>query len=226
MKLIFVRHGHPNYALNILTEEGKKQAEAAAERLASEGIDEIYSSALGRAIETAQYTAHHMGKGEITQLPFMNEIAWGQADHPYASGHPWDVADALAQEGVDLLHPDACVAGGFASNIVFEYNDRVCQGFDKWLSTLGYEREGQYYRCVEENDKTIALFSHGGSSSCAMAHIMNLPVPYFFHTFVVDFTAISVFLFSGKQGEIVAPKCLLMNDARHIDGHGDIRYGY
>ncbi len=33
MRIIFVRHGEPNYELDCLTETGKKQAEAAARRL-------------------------------------------------------------------------------------------------------------------------------------------------------------------------------------------------
>lgn len=39
MRLILVRHGHPNYEIDCLTELGHLQAEAAAERLCSEGID-------------------------------------------------------------------------------------------------------------------------------------------------------------------------------------------
>ena len=53
MRILFVRHGHPNYELDCLTELGKKQAEAAALRLKDEGIEEIYASTCGRAFETA-----------------------------------------------------------------------------------------------------------------------------------------------------------------------------
>ena len=53
MRIIFVRHGEPDYQHDCLTETGKKQAEAASKRLAREGIDEIYASPMGRAAETA-----------------------------------------------------------------------------------------------------------------------------------------------------------------------------
>jgi len=33
MRIIFVRHGHPNYEKDCLTELGHRQAEAAAQRL-------------------------------------------------------------------------------------------------------------------------------------------------------------------------------------------------
>ena len=38
MRIIFVRHGEPDYARDCLTEAGRRQAAAAAERLAEEGI--------------------------------------------------------------------------------------------------------------------------------------------------------------------------------------------
>ena len=38
MRIIFVRHGHPNYVNDCLTELGHKHAAAAAERLKDEGI--------------------------------------------------------------------------------------------------------------------------------------------------------------------------------------------
>jgi len=47
MKIVFVRHGHPDYHNDCLTELGHLQAEAAAQRLEQEGIEEIYSSTRG-----------------------------------------------------------------------------------------------------------------------------------------------------------------------------------
>ena len=57
MRIVFVRHGEPDYTHDCLTEQGKLQALAAAERLREEGIEEIFSSPLGRAAETAAATA-------------------------------------------------------------------------------------------------------------------------------------------------------------------------
>ena len=59
MRIIFVRHGHPNYQLDCLTPLGKKQAEAAAKRLHEEKIDLVCASTKGRAMETAAYIREH-----------------------------------------------------------------------------------------------------------------------------------------------------------------------
>ena len=61
MRIIFVRHGEPDYARDCLTPTGKRQAAAAARRLEREGIQEIYASPMGRARETAQFTADLLG---------------------------------------------------------------------------------------------------------------------------------------------------------------------
>ena len=41
MTIYFVRHGHPDYKNDCLTELGKKQAQKAAERLRDSGIETI-----------------------------------------------------------------------------------------------------------------------------------------------------------------------------------------
>ena len=72
MKLYVIRHGDPDYKNDNLTPLGKRQAEALAHRLVSSGIDEIYSSPLGRAIATATPTAEILKK-KIEILPWASE---------------------------------------------------------------------------------------------------------------------------------------------------------
>ena len=58
MKLLLIRHGDPNYEADCLTDKGKKQAEFLSQRLIlTEQIQEIYTSPMGRAIQTAQFTS-------------------------------------------------------------------------------------------------------------------------------------------------------------------------
>ena len=167
MRIVFVRHGEPDYAHDCLTEQGKLQAQAAAERLREEGIEEIFSSPLGRAAETAAATAELL-KLPVKTLDYMRELHWGSIDgSPLRSdGHPWDLADLLAGEGWDLTNPGWREHPYFRNNRVTENVDLVARKTDEWLLSLGYERRGSYYRCVRQDDrqKTVALFSHGGSS--------------------------------------------------------------
>ena len=103
MRIVFVRHGEPDYTRDCLTEPGKMQAKACAERLRSEGIEEIWSSPLGRAAETAAVTAETLHL-PVRTLDYMRELHWGSINgEPLPSdGHPWELADRLAGEGWDL----------------------------------------------------------------------------------------------------------------------------
>ena len=83
MRIILIRHGDPNYEKDCLTELGHKQAAAAAQRLLSEDIDEIYSSPQGRAFQTAEYFSKASGIKDIHILDFIREIRYGREGELY-----------------------------------------------------------------------------------------------------------------------------------------------
>ena len=216
MRLIFIRHGDPNYALDCLTELGVRQAEAVSFRLENEQIDKIYSSTMGRAVETATATADRLGLPILERLSFMDERWAPTHTFSFAHPHPWAEADALAEEGLSLFELDPQKTEWFGDAARLAYDQEMRGAFDNWLATLGYKREGQYYRCVKENNDVIALFSHAGSSSRVMAHLMNLPFVYFCHMFRLAHTSICIFDFGGSSDTLVTPKARLMNDSKHI----------
>lgn len=215
MRLILVRHGEPNYQLDCLTETGKVQAQAAAKRLQEEKIDAFYSSTCGRAFETAQAAAALYGM-EVHELPFMREISWWSGEERAFNGHPWKQTDELVREGYDLMSPDWKEHPYFKDSVVLQSYARVVDGLDPWLAELGYEREGSSYRCTKEQHGNIALFSHGGSSSVVLAHLLNLTFPYVCAMIRPNFTTITILHFRSAPGELVLPRIELLNDARHI----------
>ncbi len=220
MKVYFVRHGRPDYANDCLTELGYKQAEAVAERLKNCRIDQVFSSTKGRAFQTAEYTAKALGL-KVIPCDFMREIRWQSVDGEpiLANGNPWDISDIFASEGKTLTDKAWCIKEPYCKSKVVNSVQIVKDGLDTWFAELGYQREGEYYRVIgSATEKTVAIFSHGGSSSVALSHILNIPFPQICGIFRPDFTSITVVEFSDKIGELFCPKVLLLNDARHIEG--------
>ena len=176
MRFLFIRHGEPDYINDCLTATGKLQAEAAAKRLAGEGICEIYASPLGRAQETANYTAETLGL-KITTLDFMREISWGGEGVP-DDGHIWTLAGKmLYEDNFDFYKQDWREHPYFKHNTVMPCYDKVAAGIDEFLEGQGYRHDGRRFFCSQPNDKTIALFSHGGSGGAALSHILSMPFP-------------------------------------------------
>ena len=218
MKILFIRHGHPNYEKNCLTELGQLHAAAAAQRLKNEGIEEIYSSPFGRAVETADHTARVLGL-EVKILEFMHEIIWGEPGKElYKTGHPWSLADEMVKAGANLLDPNWRENSPFKDNLLIEHCDWLNEELDKWLITMGYTREGNSYRVGANTKRTIALFSHGGSSVAAIAHLMNLPMPFVDYALHPDYTSIIELELSDEEGTLTTPRFGLVHDAKHIEG--------
>ena len=73
MKLIFIRHGEPDYTIDSLTEKGWREAEILSNRMAKIKMDYIYVSPLGRAKDTAKPTLEKTGRSAI-ELPWLQEF--------------------------------------------------------------------------------------------------------------------------------------------------------
>lgn len=217
MRIIFVRHGHPDYRKDCLTDMGLLHANAAAERLKNEQLSEIYSSTCGRAYETAERIAALHGM-DVIGCDFMREIGWGSVDEEpiTKNGHPWFTAEELVSLGLSVSSPTWDSEEPFSRNTTVRYVHNVEQNFDAWLESFGYKRSGLYYRVTKANDKNVMMVSHAGSSSAALSHLLNIPFPQYCANIQPDFTAITVITLTGSDGELISPKVEILNDARHI----------
>ena len=227
MRLIFVRHGEPDYERDCLTENGKRQAECTAVRLQKEDISAVYASPMGRARETAGYTAKDHGL-EIRVLDFMHEIDWGdriaanteKGDKLPYEGHPWTLAyrmltdspEYVGDMGWDRHH-------FFRDNICMEYYRNVSDSFDKFLEEYGLVRKNGLYECVNECADTVALFAHGGSGAIMFSHVLSLSFPFVLTTMPYGVCSVSIIDFAGNRGELVIPRLELFNDMGHIESY-------
>jgi len=73
MRLYIIRHADPDYANNTITPAGQAEGGALAAHIQTLGVDEIYSSPQGRAIDTARYTTDLLNQ-PIRIEPWLQEL--------------------------------------------------------------------------------------------------------------------------------------------------------
>jgi probable phosphoglycerate mutase len=170
-------------------------------------------------METAQHTADLLGL-PVEGMDCFREIKWGSADgEPIAlNGHPWDTADRMVAENQSLLDPDWATKPPFERNSVVANVQSIAKAADKWLLSLGYQREGLYYRVLKPAYDTVALFGHGGETAALLSHLFNVPFPFFCSAMGPDYTGIVVLTLPDTADGLVPVRFALVNDVKHIQG--------
>ena len=173
MKIIIIRHGDPNYAIDSLTEKGFKEAELLKERLVKLEIDDFYCSPLGRARATAEPTLKVLNR-DAEILDWLREFE-GQITSPFTSNKrvSWDLPPSLWANDGRCYDKDGwsefdLIKDGNAKEIF----ERTAEGVDALLSRYGWERDGMAYHGGE--DKTIALFCHFALGITVVSYILGI----------------------------------------------------
>ena len=189
-----VRGGYDEQALSAL---GRQQAAALANRLEEVSLAAIYTSPMGRAIQTAAPTAaaHHL---EIQTVDGLREVALGTlAAEALAATTPEEASAQLRAR----LREIATIA--------------VSTGL--WESIPGAEPSGQLRaRLTETMDRIIAahqgervmIVSHAGAINAYLAALLGLAHDYFFPT---ANTSISVMRAYGARRMLFS-----LNDIAHL----------
>jgi len=174
MKLLFIRHGDPDYERDSLTEKGLREAKLITKRLLKESPAAVYVSPMGRAQETAK---EYLEKTKIkpTVYPWLMEFIH---DVTFPDGHkqiPWDLLPSFLNETPELYDLNEWYNNPLmkTGNIKEEY-DKVANGIDSLLKKHGYERNGMFYKVNKANTDTLMFFCHFGVECVILSHILNL----------------------------------------------------
>lgn len=218
MRLYIVRHADPDYEHDTITEDGHKEAQALARRLASHGLDRIYCSPLGRAIDTANYTAgslqldlniEHWTKELWPELA-LRSTQWGDI-------MATDVPGEIFRGGTEMPTHDTwhrCpVLKDFALRDVYE---KLKTDSDDFLKRQGYDREGGRYRCTRPSEEQIAVFCHGGFGLTWLAHLLEIPVTLVWSGFWLPPSSVTTILFDQRSSGWAVPRCIGLADISHL----------
>lgn len=216
MILYITRHGEPDYATDSLTATGKKQAEALAERLAMHGLDEIFTSPLGRAKQTAEPTCARLGIPYKIEEWMSEDLAYDDLSAVLENGRRnW----AFGCQNTRLRG----FPGEWNENPVFETcraakagYARISAASDEFLERLGYVRDGALYKIAAPNDKRVAVFCHHGMGTSWLSHLLKIPPNIFWSSFNIAHSSVSILEFANNVDGFTAPQCLCLADISHI----------
>jgi broad specificity phosphatase PhoE len=179
-RFFLIRHGETEFnRLGVfrgrfevdLNDRGRKQAEEIGEALRGEGIEIVYTSPLGRAVETAEIVGNVLGLScEISEA--FNNIALGKWQ-----GVPKDEIKREYPEEWKLwtTEPERLKIPDGET-----VEDVRLRSFDGLMQIL------------KERDATFAVVTHRSVIKTLGASILKVPPPYFWK-FYIDNAAFSVF---------------------------------
>jgi len=185
------------YDEQALSDLGRRQAQALAERLRTAGIAAIYSSPLARAVRTARPLAEALEQ-EVRPEEGLREVRLGPVGpEAFASATPQELSEALRQR----LRDSALLAlstGGWSSIPGTEPSEELRARVTVALARIAAAHPGE----------RVVAISHAGSINAYFAAMLGITQDYFFPT---ANTAISVVRIKGERRLL-----LTLNDVAHL----------
>lgn len=254
MRIIIVRHGEPDYAIDSLTENGWKEAYALAERTAKWQVDRFYVSPLGRARDTAKPTLEKMHRQAIC-LDWLREFGPGIVDPSTGMEHcTWDLQPQDYTADPVMMDPDRWFdAPVYAANPQIKVNClQVWQELDGILAEYGYSRHDGYYDFCDptghvnpaeaedimlsgtanyelrdtDDEKTIVFFCHFGVTCVMLAHLLGVSPVVLWHGLCIPPTGVTVINAEKRLHNAAHFRIQSLGDTAHLHDAGLPVSGY
>ena len=223
MRLLFIRHGDPDYDADSLTATGRREAELLAERIAPMDIAEYYVSTMGRALETARPTLERAGRTAAV-CDWLREFSIG-VRRPGCGGElsavPWDwlpqdwLKDPLFLDS-ERWHEHPV----FAEAELKSAYDAVIDAFEQVLAAHGYVRDGLCYRVERAGSETLAFFCHFGVSCVLMSRLMNVSPMVLWHGLAMAPSSVTTVYSAERRPGLASFRAAAVGDISHLYAHG------
>lgn len=221
MKLIFIRHGDPNYKDDTLTERGWREAEALVKRVSKWNVDEFYCSPLGRAKDTASLTLKAMERTAETK-EWLREFFVTVKDPSTGNPRiPWDLMPSYWTNEPTLYDKDKWIEQEImqTGDVKKEYG-AVCSGIDEILKKHGYTRNGRIYTTENGCEKNLVFFCHLGVQFVILSYLLGISPSVLWQDFFVAPTSVTVLSTEEREKGIAYFRCKKLGDTSHLYADG------
>jgi len=220
MRLYIIRHADPDYENNTITPAGHLEAQALASRMAKEGLTHLYCSSMGRAKDTARYTANQIGTEPVVE-DWACEISDCYYHHGERRFSVWDMPAEIVRgqapfhtlEHWEKIDPSA-------APVIQERFKIVGRCSDEFVARHGYQRDGGRYRIVKPNKDRIAFVCHNGIALFWLAHLLEIPPTLLWAGIWHAPSSVTTVLFEERSGEWAVPRAISVGDVSHLYAAG------
>lgn len=221
MRIIFIRHGDPDYVNDSLTDKGVREAKLLSGRIAGWNTKQMqfYCSPLGRAQKTASYTLEKLNR-EAATYEWMKEFSYF-IDDPTTGRHgvPWDFMPEYWTEIPEMYDKE-----GWKKTEIYRSNpdlipayQEVCEGLDQLISEYGYKRYHNYYiNTGTKQDDAIVIFCHLGITCVMLSHLLGISPAPLLHGLYLAPTSVTVLTTEERQNHVAYFRAQSIGDCTHL----------
>ncbi|WP_010272165.1 histidine phosphatase family protein [Paenibacillus senegalensis] len=219
MILYIVRHADPDYDNGTITQQGHREAEALGEWMVLQKPDKLYSSPLGRAVHTMEYTAKRCGlngeqlewSAEITgmyqEIEGVGKVTPFNVPGEYIlDKEPFPAHDNWGENPYFTVHQDQLPAR----------IDEIRRGSDELLEKHGYRRVGGRYEVLRPNKERVAVFCHGGLGVTWLAHLLQIPISIAWSGFWLAPSSVTTVVMDQRSEQWAVPRCIGLGETPHL----------
>ena len=245
MRLIFIRHGDPDYEHDDLTEKGAREAALLAPRMAAiRNVVGIYVSPFGRAQATAAPALKMMNREAVT-LPWLREFSYRIEDPLTGRLHvPWDLPPEYYTQVPIFYDKDHWYEAPIyhTNPEIAENAPLVYQGFDELMASYGYHRHGEdaYYHVdgaslisdedrsnyghdfhPTDEDETLLFFCHLGAELLLVGRLLGISPVILWHGIYTAPTAVTVLNEERRYNNNAIFRIQVLGDTSHLKEGGE-----
>lgn len=220
MKIMIIRHGDPDYVNDSLTEKGFREAALLSKMLKDKGIDDFYTSPLGRARATAKPTLEEYGK-DAEVLDWLEEFRGRMISK--TTGSPrivWDLPPSSWCNDDALYSKEDCYrAEYFGESNADEIFRDMARGMDTLLEKYGWKRNGMAY--IGGEDKTIALFCHHGLGAALLGYLIGISPVVAQNNLFLSPTSVTTLVSETDSNGVSHFRAVAIGDTSHLYAGGE-----
>lgn len=222
MRIIFIRHGDPDYVNDTLTEKGRVEARLLSDRVSKWDVKDFYCSPLGRARDTAAYSLDRIGR-EAVVYDWLQEFYYPIKDIETGNNRiAWDFMPSCWTKELRMYDKDDWMNSRLlSSGEIAEKSKMVFEGIDGIIKEHGYERCGNYYNAVKPNDDVIVIFAHLGVNFVMLSHILGISAPVLWQQFFIAPTSVTEICTEEREQGIAAFRVKKFGDISHLYAAGE-----